>query len=98
MPESNEQLNQRLHGLYALQREASKNYVPYWFMGPGIVLLVIGLLTYNSSAWGLLWMPGALLIAMGLVAHTEALRKSRQNNAAIAKIRAVLEDRGRSGG
>ncbi len=98
MQESNEQLYEQLNSLRKRQQDGAKNYLPFSLLSIGVVLLGIGLATYGSnSAWGLLWMPGAFFIAIGLMANADALRNSRHNQKKIEVIEAILAERRQSG-
>ncbi len=65
----------------------------YWSGGVGALLLVIGLAQYSESAWGLLWMPGALGLAIGVSGYFNEHAGIRRCQSVITMREAVLNDR-----
>ena len=95
MSKSNEELQQELASLYqSIQAQKLGYSVCYWMTGIGIVLLAVGLATYGS-AWGLLWMPGAVGAFSGAVGYVSERGKTSDLEAKFASVRAVIEDRRR---
>lgn len=65
----------------------------YTLLGVGAFLLVLGLWQYGKSAWAVLWMPGALGLAIGLTGYFETKRHYREYETKIAINKAIMLDR-----